>query len=127
MINEIVALRGYLRHHHDYIYFHIIISSTHFPSFSPLYNIIFFVLMIANNICIYSFPSSPFFLLPFPFFFFLLFLLTYRNEQIFRTVTGAFDKILNPSLLVGVNEIPQGIVIDLEFVRNMDLTGTFTL
>ena len=56
---------------------------------------------------------------------FLLFLSPTRNEAIFRTVTGAFDKVLNPSLLVGVLDIPHGIVIDLEFVRNIDLTGTF--
>lgn len=41
----------------------------------------------------------------------------------FLTITTAFDRVLNPHLMIGVNELPKAIVLDLSNVRLMDLTG----
>ena len=49
----------------------------------------------------------------------------FRNEQIFLTVSSAFDRVLNPHLMIGVENLPQAIVIDFTNVRLIDLTGTY--
>ena len=41
----------------------------------------------------------------------------------FLTITTAFDRVLNPHLMIGVNELPKAIVLDLSNVRLIDLTG----
>ena len=41
----------------------------------------------------------------------------------FLTITTAFDRVLNPHLMIGVNELPKAIVLDLSNVRLMDITG----
>lgn len=49
--------------------------------------------------------------------------LFYRTEKLFLTITTAFDRVLNPHLMIGVNELPKAIVLDLSNVRLIDLTG----
>ena len=47
----------------------------------------------------------------------------HRTEKLFLTITTAFDRVLNPHLMIGVNELPKAIVLDLSNVRLMDITG----
>jgi MFS superfamily sulfate permease-like transporter len=45
------------------------------------------------------------------------------SEYLFGTVSGAFDAVLRPHLLTGVDELPKAIVVDMALVRLIDITG----
>ena len=64
-----------------------------------------------------SFPSFPLF----------SFLPLIRSERIHLTVASAFDRVLNPHLMIGVENLPQAILIDFTNVRLIDLTGTYPM
>ena len=55
--------------------------------------------------------------------FFLNFFSPYRSERIFLKVTTAFDRVLNPHLMIGVDQLPIAIAIDFSNVRLIDITG----
>ena len=48
-----------------------------------------------------------------------------RSEKIQLTISNAFDRVLNPHLMHGVDCLPEAIVIDFTHVRLIDLTGTY--
>jgi MFS superfamily sulfate permease-like transporter len=52
---------------------------------------------------------------------------TTRSEKCFLTIAGTFDRILNPSLMTGVSELPKAIILDMTLVRMLDLTGLIAL
>ena len=54
-------------------------------------------------------------------------LISIRSEKIQFQITNAFDRVLNPHLMTGVDCLPEAIVIDFTHVRLMDQTGTYIL
>ena len=54
-------------------------------------------------------------------------LILIRSEKIQFKITNAFDRVLNPHLMNGVDCLPEAIVIDFTHVRLMDQTGTYIL
>ena len=50
-----------------------------------------------------------------------------KSDQIFHRVSSAFDRVLRPRLLVGVDLLPEALILDFEHVRIIDLTGLRTI
>lgn len=49
------------------------------------------------------------------------------SDRIFYRITSSFDYLLSPKLFNGVSSLPKAVVLDMSFVRVLDLTGVTTI